>query len=1141
MHRTTRFRVLVITALIILSASLAFAQQVTGSLSAIVVDKSGAVIPNAKITMTNELSGDIRRSTTNQDGYFSISGVFPGTYTVQVEANGFSTYIAKRVTFNPGDRRTLPDITLDVAATGTTVEVSGVLEELTPVDSGEKAAVITQKQLQNVAVVSRSAAEFIKILPGMVPTPGIENRNGWNGENIGINGNGDGGKQSAIGNYSANGTPTGALVINADGAQVDDPGCNCATPVNPNPDMIAEMKIQTSNFAAENSRGPVVINAITKSGGKDFHGSAYFSARHFSMNSNYAEFNARGIARPNNKYYFPGGNISGPVVLPKTNFNKNRDKMFFFAGFEAYRQTIDTGLLQSIVPTEQMRNGDFSNTAYLDSIGRRFGAAGGALDPVRFPGSRIPASQIEPGMRRLLALTPLPNIDPAGAGQSYNWAQALTLDQNMYQFTGKVDYNFSDYTKLYVRYNLQNEVQPFPIQLWWRNAGAVPMPSAVEGKNRSDSIAANLTKVLSPSLTNEFVFGYTFVDFPNQYQDYSKMTRASNNFPYRGIFRQDDKIPGFLSWAAPTAGMWLAGGFDPILFATKHLFTVSDNLSKVVGTHTMKFGGYYGYVVNKQPGNEPSAGLIQFSPWHGNHSGNLLADMVAGLASDYTENSRQIVRDMGWGEFAFFAQDNWKITKRFTLEYGMRFQHIQPWTARNGIGIATWVPQSYSQNAPASQFPGVLWNAKDKSVSLAGWGSRPLFYAPRISAAFDIFGNGSTVFRGGFGTFVFHDPQLASGAMDLPGGVRRYNVGGGVTLPGIDAIQSQGDLVFGGEAVDAADNRQNVTHSYSATISQRLRGRNLLEVAWVGNRTRNLINNGELRNVNKVPIGAMLANPTGNANDFRPLRQYQALNVFSHNFYSNYDSLQTSLTRQAGNFFYTLSYTWSKAMGIGQVLDGFNLDNNYGPLGFDRTHVFSSTYVYTLPNFVKTGSKFAKGAVNGWQISGVIQAWSGPNLQQNSQDGNFGLNAAGPGGQINAAAVLGTDAIRVMPRVTCDPRASLGPNQFANGACFAPPIAGSGGRPGVNGDLIFPYMRGPAYFNTDLTLFKSFAFSESKRLEFRAAAFNFPNHPVRSFLSGDSNLRLNFDEQGRMTSPRFGFADNRVGRRNIQLTVKFLF
>ncbi|MBC7927439.1 MAG: carboxypeptidase regulatory-like domain-containing protein, partial [Bryobacteraceae bacterium] len=636
------------------------------------------------------------------------------------------------------------------------------------------------------------------------------------------------------------------------------------------------------------------------------------------------------------------------------------------------------------------------------------------------------------------------------------------------------------------------------------------------------------------------------VDFPNSYADYDKMTKATVGYPYNSIFKQDDKIPGFLSWSAPTAGMWLPGGFDPVLFATKHLLTVNDTVSTVVGTHTMKFGAYFGQVINKQPSNDPSAGLIQFGTAHPLTSNNILADMVAGIGQDYSENTKAIVRDMGWKEFAFFAQDNWKATRRLTLEYGLRVQHLQPWTARNGLGIATWVPRLYDSAAPSATLPGISWNAKDKSVPLAGWATKALHLAPRFGFAYQLDGQGNTVVRGGIGRFVYHDPQLAAGAMDLPAGLRSVSVNGGYNVRDIQNTQNAGGLVFGGSTVDSADDRQPTTDSWNLTVSRRLPMRSLFEVAYVGNRSRNLINGDALANINKVPIGAMLNDPTGDLNKYRPLTQWQSLSVQSHDLSSNYHALQSSWGKQSGRTNFTFAYTWSRAMGITNGnLNGFDRNAAYGPLSFDRTHVVSATYVLNTPNWIpKDYNALLRGVGNGWVVSGVVQAYSGPNLQQNSNNQNFNLTVPAPGGSgnLNSQYVVGTDAIRLQPRIICNPTANLQEGQFVNAACFAPPIPGSGGRPGINGDTIAPYMRGPAYFNADLSLFKEFSFSESRKIQFRAQAYNFLNHPIRSFIGNqDPNITLNFDAAGKLTNPRFGFADNRVGHRTMMLGVKFFF
>jgi hypothetical protein len=1137
---TTGLRAIALTLFLAAWVVTALGQQLSGTLTGTVTDQSNAVLPGAKVTLTNDQSGSALVTETNAQGYFSIAGILTGNYTITVEAEGFRVLKRPGIAFSAGDKRNLSDLVMQLGSTAETVEVSGAVELLTPVDSGEKSIVINEQQLQNVAIIGRSAAEFLKVLPGMAATgSGLSNSPGFSGEVIGINGNGDGGKQSALGTFAANGTRPEAMDIIMDGAHVSDPGCNCATPVNANPDMTQEFKVLTSNFAAENSKGPVVINSVTKGGGTNFHGGAYFFARHFSMNSNDALFKQRNLRRPENKFYFPGGNIGGPVLIPGTNFNKNRDKLFFFTGFEAYRQTLDTGVLQSQVPTNAMLNGDFSDTALLTAFARASGQ-NNTMPSVAVNG-RIPSALLDPSMQNLARLLPQPNIDPAGAGAGFNYALALPLTQNSWQSVTRVDYSISDNTKLFVRYSAQRELQRFPVQLWWRNANAVPLPTDINGKNASDSISTSLVNVINPTLTNEFVFGYTFVDFPNSYDDIGALDRGTVGFNYNGIFNQDNKIPAFVNWGGGSPGMWMTGGFDPILFATKHLYTISDNVTKVVGTHTFKFGGFFGWVRNAQPGNANSNGAFVYANWSARSTGNSLADFVTGRIDNWNESTQNVVRDISFKDIAFYAQDSWKVTRNLTLEYGMRFQHLTPWRERLGFGLVTWNENAYS-NDPArlGDLTGLNWTQRDSNVPQSGYPTRPLFYAPRVGVAWDVFGTGNTVIRGGWGKFYYHDPQAGADTVDIAAGLRNTTVGGGPLLSSLSGVVP-GTARTSVSALDPLDDRQPNTSSWSATISQRLPQRMLWEVAYVGNSSRHLLNNG-IANINLAQPGVMLNNPDEDPNNFRPRVNYQDINVLTHNFFQNYHALQTTLAKQTGNFNYTLAYTWSKAMGIrgsgqGQVSDQLNFRNNYGPLAYDRTHIFAATYVYELPKFVQSGNKFAQGLANGWQLSGITQLSSGVNIQANNNP-NFNLNAPradDPTRSINAAYINGTPGIAAVPFVTCNPTANLQEGQFINGSCFSAPI------PGTNGTLIMPYMRGPAFFNSDLSLFKNIRFDEDKNLQFRFSAYNFLNRPLRTFVGGDQNLNLTLNNRNELLNPRFGFADNMIGRRVIQLAVKFFF
>ncbi len=1130
-----------------LSTASVFGQGVTGTLTGTVLDNSQAVIPNVAVVVKNEQSGDVRRTVTNQDGYFTVAALPTGSYTITVEAQGFKKYETTGVTFTGAEKRNV-DVVLEVGTATEQVTVLAAAATITPVDSGEKSTVITTKMLQDISVVGRSAAEFIKIMPGMAQTgSGVENKAGYSGEVIGINGNGEGGKQSALGNFSANGTRPESMDITADGSHVSDPGCNCATPVNPNTDMIQEFKVLTSNFSAENSKGPIVLNSISKSGGRDFHGTAYLYARHFSMNSNEWLLNKTGQSRPENKYFFPGGNIGGPVLIPGTNFNKNRDKLFFFTGYEYYKQTLDTGVLQAFVPTDQMFAGNFS-PAYLATLGPKVpSGVSSNVNTDQFPGGIVPTSMMDRGGLALAKLYPAPNVDAAGAGAGFNYVKALDVSQNSYQWMSRVDYSISDNTKLFVRYNLQNELQQFPVGLWWRNAEQVPYPSNISAKNQSQSVSASLTNVLSPTLTNEFVAGYTYIDFPNTFDDPSKVSRSAVGYPYKGLYKNGlDQIPQVTSWASSVATMLNPSGFElgpggNNLFAAKHLPSFSDNVSKVWGTHTMKFGMYYEKIINDQPSSNNSNDQIVFANWGSNSSGNGYADLLLGRAAQYSGNNYNILHNEGLNIMEFFAQDSWKISRRLTLEYGARFQHLGQWYDRQGVGFAVFDPTTYSNDPKLlGTFTGLKWHAQNPEIPNSGFGTPALLASPRFGFALDVFGTGSTVLRGGFGIFRYPNAQFTD-PLDPAAGVRGYcaNSCNGVTLASVDQIQPA--LTRTSITVaDPTDNKFPITYSYSFTISQKLPWKSLFEIAYVGNKSDNLLNSG-LGALDVIPYGTLSNFSTAdsaNIDDLRKYQNYQGITLRQHNLYQNYNGIQSSWNRQSGRSTFTVNYTFSKALGIrggaqGQTANQIDILQNYGPLAYDRTHIFNAAYSFEMSNWYK-GARVIGGLVNGWQISGITQLQSGVNLQA-AGVANFNVAGSYNGVGLTARNVAGTPDVSLQPVITCDPRSNLGDGQFINGNCFAPPT------PGHNGSYIFPYIKGPAFFNSDLSLFKNFQMGENRKLQFRASAFNFINHPLRSFTNGDPNFTLNFDANGKLLNDRFGYADTKFGRRVIQLAIKYYF
>jgi hypothetical protein len=354
--------------------------------------------------------------------------------------------------------------------------------------------------------------------------------------------------------------------------------------------------------------------------------------------------------------------------------------------------------------------------------------------------------------------------------------------------------------------------------------------------------------------------------------------------------------------------------------------------------------------------------------------------------------------------------------------------------------------------------------------------------------------------------------------------------------------------------VDSQADQQPYTDSYSFTIARQTPWSGLLEVAYVGNRSRDIPSSGNggslgfnTNNINLVPIGSMLASNNGGvdpntlvANDFRPLQGFSDLNLATFNGYANYNSLQVTWVRTRGRYTVNLNYTFGKAMGLVNFDDQFNLDNNYGVLPSNRTHLFNAAYSVDVGSPV-TGNKVLGGLVNGWQISGILQLQSGGDLWSNSSNRNFGMNlnnakVPGTDHNISNTSLLGTPNLQLRPLLTCDPSENLGENQYVNGNCFAMPAS-----IGSNGPTVLAPITGPGFFNMELGLFKNFRFNETKMLQFRFDGYNFLNHPLWSFPGGN-NLSLIFNPNtGQLDNQNFGYATEKQGRRVIQMSVKFLF
>jgi hypothetical protein len=642
------------------------------------------------------------------------------------------------------------------------------------------------------------------------------------------------------------------------------------------------------------------------------------------------------------------------------------------------------------------------------------------------------------------------------------------------------------------------------------------------------------------------------------------------------------------------------------VYAKKTLPSVADNLVKVWKTHTTKFGFYWERTWNEQPGNSAVNGSMIFSNWGSGGTGNAYADMLMGQTTQYSEQNFDVVPAFRYITAEFYATDSWKISRRLTLDYGMRFSHLGPWSDTTGYGFAAWYPDLYSAGTGGSvsgnTFPGIEWNKVHSSTPLSGSSSRLFFFNPRVGFAWDIFGTGKTVLRGGYGMYHFHDEQnVQNGAYGIVRGSFASPTLWSPTIASLAPFTGQIPAPSGVTALGPKDSEEPRTQNYSFTIAQRLPWKSQLEVAYVGSKSDYLSNwNNNFDQINDVGVltlfskygwlpdcnpgadpsvpgsnscaagGADTGYMTGAVTAARPLYSgpcvaakncLGTLKIIDHKMYSNYNSLQVTWNKQSGPLTFLTNYTFGKALGIrgeggSATGDPTVLANNYGTLPNNRTHIFNVAYVYEFPK-VANANGFVKQLANGWQISGIGQYQTGADLQA-SVSSNFNYSAFfQPGATFMGRTLAYTNQSGAVVPYTIQASASnvLGTSDLTlMPALTCDPRSGLKSHqyinsacfspfatPGQQGAYIFPSLTGPGFFNTDMSVFKNFTFgkSENKKLQFRFSGYNFLNHPNRTFLNGDQNLNLTFNRLGSLTNSNFGYATNTIGHRIMQMMVKY--
>jgi hypothetical protein len=650
---------LALAAIVLLLMALPVVGQTTSAaLSGLVTDDTGARIPGAVVVLTNQKTKDKRTNKANADGAYNFSGLTPGIYSVTVTYKGFETFTENDIQLHPGDSSSLPPFAMKVGEQNVTVTVSARDEVAT---NGEVSSLITSEDIKHLATEGRDVTELVKILPGFSLQGGATNSGGLSNASPDSQVAGPG---NTLTGYAALGSPQSGLGVISDGADVQDPGQGGATTQTINMDMVEEVKVSTSNFGADVAKGPVVINAVGKSGGQDYHGSVYIVARISQLNSNDWLLNDQGIAKAPDRYLYPGANVGGPIKIPGTNFNHDK-KFLFEVGAEEYAQrnvfsqgSASQALRLSTVPTDAMRGGQPCPTGTYNggvpyeftpgencanfsaaAIAGLFNVAQPLVDPnstmnqctstgtlVTFDNfcqpetgqtptgfgvenGYFPSSNIDPGAQAYLNIIPHQNriAQPvAGTNQpsdGFDRIDEYLTNSNLYQIRGRLDYNQNQNNKFYVVYNTQQGTSYDPMTPYYNPnyvSGAIADPSLIHAGTNSQTGSANYVRIFGPTLTNELFAAGSFYVNVFYPLNESKQTIAGEGYPYGTALQTGSTQLPQLGYSQGIP-LFLAPDFSiNDSYARKLAVDFGDNLTKVYRAHTIKVGFYFERAANNQ-------------------------------------------------------------------------------------------------------------------------------------------------------------------------------------------------------------------------------------------------------------------------------------------------------------------------------------------------------------------------------------------------------------------------------------------------------------------------------------------------------------------------------------------------------------
>ncbi len=1086
--------------------STAFAQESTGSISGTVTDPSGALVPRAAITVTNIQTGVVRKEISNANGLFVVTNLSVGNYRLTAEAQGFKKFEASQIRLDVNDRLTIP-VHLEVGGNTEVVSVNESGAQL-QTQSADLSDLIGARQTQALPLNGRVFSQLVMLVPGVV------SENGTIGNGVGI---------SSDTTVSINGNQSNSNLWLLDGQNNMDIGSNAQNVVTPPLDALEEFKVLRSNYSAEFGGGTGgVINVVTKQGTRDFHGTVYEYFRNDKLDANDFFLNQAGQPRNELRFNNFGYTLGGPFWIPGL-YNKDKTKDFFFASYEG-RRNVTGNTAQDNVPDAAERSGD------LSALGE----------------PNVPTSQINPNALAILERYPLPNATGA-----YNFVASLptgTADNiQLYRW----DHNINDKAMLMARVMTEGQgLANINNQLWADDN--FPSVSSDWTFSALNSMI-KLTNIITPTLVNEFQFGYTnnFIHFQTS-KDSNPVLASRSGFTYTELFPQT-------SGSFPTVNG--VDGFGTLEhqapFTNREaILQWQDSLSWTKGTHSVKAGFLIGRGRKREPANggvDDTAGIMTFNSFH---------DLLLGDLAQYQEEETLNPVYDRWHDYAIYLQDTWRATSHLTLDFGLRWQYLgQTFSAHNNI--ANFYPGLYnpSQCSPAAFSSAgfvdpVLCNTLNGIVTpnSAGIPGRALVqnypngWEPRGGIAWSpaLF-HDKLVYRMGAGIFHGRDAISQTSALgELPPNDRTATLTG-ININSLAPFNPSQPQPPTALQTLAPNYQIPVSYQYSAGIQYSVTSDTLLALGYAGSHQ---VHQGLNVNINQVPSADFLSvyqyensgGATGiNPDTVRPYLGYSNIYVNTREAVTSYNSLQVSLERRLQRGLQVqLAYTYSHLISDGPnqdtegaakpVQNAYDIAAEKAFGTQDQPNTLSINAVWEIPIFANSGNRFLKSGLGGWQLNGIYSLRSGLPQTVCLDEDIVGLAS-------------GTSVCE-RPDVVSNPNLSgseRSVTEYFDVAAFQLQAPGTFGNSGRNN------VRGPGINNFDLSLFKDFSLphikglggTESPKLQFRTEFFNAFNHTQ---FAGINTTFVPVDNvAGSLSSSPFGAVSGARDPREIQFALKLLF